>query len=112
MIDISTEQVITYAKATDALPRCRQGKKVHVSTIHRWTTTGFRGTVLESIRVGGTRCTSLEALQRFLEQITARSRADVGAGDTPTMTTPHLRTESQRRRESEAAARRLVEMGA
>jgi hypothetical protein len=41
-----------------------------VSTIYRWATAGVAGVKLETIRVGGTLCTSFEALQRFFERLT------------------------------------------
>lgn len=64
-IDLAVEQVVSLADAADSLPRRRRGKKPHVSCIYRWTVAGCRGVVLESIQVGGTRCTSHEALARF-----------------------------------------------
>jgi hypothetical protein len=69
MIDSQSEQIITFTQAADELPRRRRGRKTHVSTLFRWSTTGCRGVVLETIQVGGTRCTSREALQRFFERL-------------------------------------------
>jgi len=43
-----------------------------LSTLYRWTRRGFRGVVLETIQVGGTRNTTREALQRFFERLTVR----------------------------------------
>jgi hypothetical protein len=63
------EEVISLPTAAKLLPRRRGGKKVHTSTIYRWTVTGLRGIVLESLQIGGTRCTSREALQRFFERL-------------------------------------------
>ena len=70
MIDLSSETVMTLGQATKHLPRRRQGKKPHTSTIYRWAMNGVQGVRLEVIRVGGTLCTSLEALQRFCERCT------------------------------------------
>ena len=50
------------------------GPEDHVSTLYRWATAGCRGVVLESIQVGGTRCTSREALQRFFERLSQPAR--------------------------------------
>lgn len=72
-IDPNSETVISLANAPRDLPRRRRGKKPHVSCLYRWTKTGCRGVILESIQVGGTRCTSKEALARFFEALT---RAD------------------------------------
>lgn len=69
MIDISTENLIAIRDAPKHLP-LRNGKKVHVSAVYRWASRGLRGTVLESIKVGGTTYTSTEALQRFAERLT------------------------------------------
>jgi hypothetical protein len=51
-IDISTEAVVTFTEAANELPRRRQGKKTHVSTVHRWATGGIKGIKLESLVVG------------------------------------------------------------
>jgi len=63
MIDPTNESLLTLAE-TGGLVR------KHVATVYRWTTTGFRGVILETIQVGGTRCTSHEAFQRFCERVT------------------------------------------
>jgi hypothetical protein len=70
MIDSTSESLISLGDAARLLPRRRAGKKPHVSCIYRWTTTGCKGVVLESIQIGGTRCTSKEALARFFKALT------------------------------------------
>jgi hypothetical protein len=72
-IDPSSESLISLSQAAAMLPRRRRNKKPHVSCIYRWTVCGCRGVILESIQVGGTRCTSKEALARFLEALTLAS---------------------------------------
>jgi hypothetical protein len=64
--------------------------------------------VLETLQVGGTRCTSAEALQRFFEALTR------GASPTPVgnASTGSSRTSSRRQRDSEAAERLLEKLGA
>jgi hypothetical protein len=106
-IDSTSETLISLADAAKELPRRRRGRKTHVSTLFRWTTAGCRGVVLESIQVGGTRCTSREALQRFFERLSQ----PVQAGTIPG---PVLkgRTLAQRQRASVEAGRKLAEMGA
>jgi hypothetical protein len=99
MIDISTEAVVTLTEATRHLPRRRKGKPCAVSTVYRWAQRGCRGVRLETIQVGGTKCTSMEALQRFCERL---SRAD--SPEPP-------RTPARRRRAAEAAARELEREG-
>jgi hypothetical protein len=68
-IDFGSEQVIPLSDAADVIPRRRQGRKTAVSTLHRWATTGVRGVKLEVLQVGGTRCTSVPALQRFFDRL-------------------------------------------
>ena len=72
-IELSCETLISLAEAASLCPKRRRGKKPHVSCIYRWTSSGCRGVVLESIQVGGTRCTSRDALQRFFERLTGSS---------------------------------------
>jgi len=58
MIDLKYETPQSLA-AIAALLDC------HVSTVHRWTTKGLHGRVLETLSIGGRRYTTIEALQRF-----------------------------------------------
>jgi hypothetical protein len=37
--------------------------------MYRWTRVGCRGVVLESLNVGATRCTSREAVARFISRL-------------------------------------------
>ena len=68
-IDLRTETVLSLTDAADFLPRRRRGKRPHFSTLYRWALKGFRGVRLETIRIGGTLCTSKEALQRFADHL-------------------------------------------
>ena len=76
MIDLSTERVVSLTDATHHLPRRRKGKRPSVATIYRWSLRGCRGVRLETVQVGGTRCTSLEALQRFCERLSSAHPSD------------------------------------
>lgn len=76
MIDPNSESVISLSQACKYLPRRRSGKKPHVSCLYRWTTAGCRGVVLESVQIGGTRCTSREALARFFARLTHGNALD------------------------------------
>ncbi len=71
MIDPLTEQIVSLPEGAKFCPERRSGKKPHVSCLYRWTNTGCKGVVLESLQVGGTRCTSLEAMARFFNRLTA-----------------------------------------
>lgn len=99
MIDPNAESLISLSEAAGLLPRRRAGKNVHVSCCYRWTKTGCRGVVLESIQVGGTRCTSREALARFMEALT------FGADR------PAVRSPIKRRRAAEKAIAELERQG-
>jgi hypothetical protein len=64
-IDPLTETTIPFAEAARRLPRLRAGRPVSPATMWRWAAHGLRGVKLETVRVGGTTCTSVEALGRF-----------------------------------------------
>jgi hypothetical protein len=55
------------------LPKRHGGRPIHISTVYRWEQRGLRGVRLESMQLGGTRCTSEEALIRFFARISGRS---------------------------------------
>ena len=99
MIDLQTETVLSFSDAASHLPRRRAGKRPHVATLYRWASRGVRGVKLETIRVGGTLCTSIEALQRFCERLT-----DPHAP-------PASQTTAAREREAQKAERQLDEIG-
>jgi len=101
MIDPNTETLVSLADTPQHLPRRRGGKRPHVSCIYRWTTSGCKGVVLESLQVGGTRCTSKEALARFFRRLTQGGAADV----------PTVRSIAQRQRAAERAMRDLEKAG-
>ena len=70
MIDIVNEQMLPFSK----IPAwCEQhlGNQVNRSTVHRWRLRGARGVKLETVRVGGRRFSSQEALLRFFDGTTA-----------------------------------------
>lgn len=66
MIDISREHLLTITQGASELPG-----RPHVASLWRYRTTGCRGVKLETILVGGRRFTSREALQRFVDAVTA-----------------------------------------
>ena len=75
-------------------------RPVSRATIYRWAQSGIGGVVLETIRVGGSRCTTREALQRFFEELSK-----------PKKTGLRKRTAKQRLAASRAAERRLINRG-
>ena len=48
--------------------------KRHVNTFHRWHLKGISGVRLETIKLGGIRMTSREAIRRFIAATTAADR--------------------------------------
>src|SRR4051812_32439228 len=59
MLDLETDHLLSLSNAGRHLPPRRCGRQPHPSTLYRWAKTGLRGTRLETIRIGGTLCTSL-----------------------------------------------------
>lgn len=102
-IDPLTERLVSLSEVPKLkfLPVRRRGKRPHVSCVFRWTKTGCRGVVLESIQIGGTRCTSQEALARFFAALTAAA----ASGETV------ARGSLERDREISLAERRLDQLG-
>lgn len=103
MIDSRVESVLSLTEAAKRLPHRRGGKRPHVSCLYRWSTSGCRGVVLETIQVGGTRCTSVEALQRFFDRLSIPTRQTK-----PVLSRPSVRDV---RAASERAARQLEALG-
>jgi hypothetical protein len=80
-IDPLTEKLRSFAEAARRLPALRVGKPVNPSTVWRWTTRGVRArhgmlVRLESLKVGGTGCTSDEALSRFFRALSSDAATD------------------------------------
>ncbi len=75
MIDLFQETIVSLRDAAKLCPSRRRGKKPHISCLYRWTKSGCRGVRLESLQVGGTRCTSKQALRRFFEALTRQVAA-------------------------------------
>jgi hypothetical protein len=101
MIDSTRETLIALADVPSHLPNRRGGKRPHVSCIYRWAQRGCKGIKLETLQCGGTKVTSLEALQRFFEQLST------GANRKP----PVTRTSRHRRRAAEKANLELAAAG-
>jgi Protein of unknown function (DUF1580) len=76
MIDVSKEQVIPVHKVTDYLPSSRRGKKLSPSQVCRMYLRGIHGIRLETLRVGRSRLTSVEAIQRFVDRLNRTNQDD------------------------------------
>ena len=110
MIDLATESIIPVAEVPEHLGKMRP----HVATVYRWAQVGLRGIRLETIRVGGTMCTSVEALQRWCEALTnGNGWRSAEAPESPPSDSPHsgARMTKARRRAIAAAEKELAEAG-
>ena len=105
MIDISLEETYSHTDIAKTPPRRRAGKKPNVATLYRWAQNGCRGIRLEVINIGATKCTSMEALQRFFDALTAQ--AESGRAPMP----QPVKLSAARRKQIEAAERRLQAAG-
>lgn len=83
MIDLTQEQLVALSQVPKVLPKRPNGKRLHISAVYRWVQRGRKGHRLETIKIGGTTYTSIEALQRF------------SSPDTPSKTVPKPRTRMQ-----------------
>lgn len=87
-INIATETIISLTAAAKRLPRLRNDRPVSATTIWRWYRAGIRGVNLETIIIGGTRATSVEALDRFLAEINGQP-VQLGTRDMRTPQSEH-----------------------
>lgn len=74
MIELKSETIVSFSEASNHLPRRRASKRPHPATLYRWASKGLHGIKLETIQVGGTLCTSIEALQRFFDSLSEINR--------------------------------------
>jgi hypothetical protein len=97
MLDMQREHLLTLTQAAKILPG-----RPNLATLWRWRTKGVRnGIKLETAMSGGKRFTSLEAIKRFQERVTAAADHVPAAVTTP----------RQREREFQQAERRAEELG-
>ena len=89
------ENLITLAEAAEHLPRIN-GRRIHVSSLHRWRVNGIRGIRLETRRLGRRVVTSVEALERFSRALAELDHAlDPEEGTSAMSVAPNCRTEAQ-----------------
>ena len=92
------------ASEASSTPR-RQAREL--ATLYRWATHGCRGVRLETIQIGGTKCTSQEALQRFFNRL-SNPHQDSRVNEA---VTSQSSSDSRRVRESEAVVKQLEQLG-
>jgi hypothetical protein len=97
MIDLENETPLTFAQVTKIEPG-----RPNITTVWRWRNRGCRGIKLETVLSGGRRFTSVEALRRFHERVTAAADGEpIANGETP----------RQRKRAITRAEKRAQELG-
>jgi hypothetical protein len=101
MLDPDDFTLYALADWPPRLPKRRGGRKIHLSTLHRWGTEGCRGVVLETTSVGGTKCVSAAQLCAFFAALSNRP----SPGQKP-------RTCRQRERDIDRAERECEDRGA
>ncbi|WP_390884436.1 DUF1580 domain-containing protein [Humisphaera borealis] len=77
-----------------------RGRRLSCATLYRWINNGLRGVKLETVLIGGSRCTSVEACERFIGATQGGSPAPAAC-----------RTASQRTKAVDAAKRQLDAFG-
>jgi hypothetical protein len=106
------ESLVSLAEAAKLLPAFH-GRKVHSSTLWRWSRVGVRGVHLRTFFLGSRLCTSKEALAEFSEKLSALPLLPRGPRGPRTKPSAHRgRTGAQRARDLADAERRLAEAGA
>lgn len=70
-IDINNEPVFPLRDVPQLsfIPNRRGGSRLNVATAFRWALRGLRGVRLEVVSVGGQKCTSVQALNRFFNTL-------------------------------------------
>jgi integrase len=104
-IDLSAETVIPLSAAPKNLPSSHTGRPVSFPTVWRWALQGILAADgqrirLETLKLGGRTVTSMEALQRFAERLSA-----------PEQSASLPRSATATRKASERAAKELGRFG-
>ena len=68
-IDLNNETVGSLSEIARMLPPY-QGRRLHPSTLWRWSSKGLKGVRLETLRLGGRILCSVEAVTRFAANLT------------------------------------------
>jgi hypothetical protein len=62
LINVESEKLLSITEAAKLVP----GREASRNTVYRWLLKGLRGVRLESVKCGGGRFTSREAIYRFI----------------------------------------------
>lgn len=94
-IDLNIEEIVPVHDAAKLFPT-----RPSRNTLRRWRTKGVRGVCLETCFIGGIRCTSKEAVARFLQALNAEPQPGL---------LPKL-SAGQRDRQAKAAMEKVQEL--
>lgn len=83
MIDPDTEEILAMPDAARFVQRRFGGRKPSMNTLWRWSVRGLRGVNLETMKRGGTRVTSEEAILRFFDRLAMGGDGSVPAESNP-----------------------------
>ncbi len=106
MIDTTAEKPIPIDEIPAEHIPGRGGRPVHQVTLSMWYRRGVRGILLETIMIGGRRCTSIEALNRFYQAV-SQARSTHPSHRPPADAAPSPRTG---RDKSKAVSRAMAEL--
>ena len=88
MVDVCNGPFITLREAAKLPELARDGRKPHVASLYRWAGPGgVRGVRLPTWQIGGTRCTTPQAVRDFIRELTRRWAGEA-AGDGRRVATP------------------------
>ena len=103
------ERRLTFKEVTRVFPV--DGRRLHVSTVHRWRNPGVQGVRLEAVRLGHVWYTSFEAIERFARRLTALGDRPVPSNKPGRNRLTQGRTPAQRKAAQEKAREDLSEAG-
>lgn len=112
-IDIQNEELVRLSDVPKLkfMPPSKSGKRTHIATLYRWALGGTGGVRLETLKVGGCVCTSVEALQRFFDALTVVRNGEGVIASYPVrgnpIPNPPAWASARRRRQIEAVDREL-----
>ncbi|MDB2525764.1 DUF1580 domain-containing protein [Mariniblastus sp.] len=89
MIDITAETLLSFSEIPSWTEN-NLGKRISPNTAHRWRLRGCRGVKLETILIGGTRTTSVEAISRFIKGSTLAQDSQTDLDSFPATPSPHI----------------------
>ena len=100
------ETLLTFGEAVRELP-APNGRKVHVSTLWRWSREGLNGVRLETVRFGRRLLTSVEAVERFCDRVARQDAHEIRQVSAPRRSPEQTRSATRREQDIERAQRQL-----